>query len=202
MAGWNRDQMIDAGLLVYYAVLKDLAHYAGVYEQDEWFTVDERVQRFKPLFNDEYGGSLIAEIVGLVSMTSQNQSEYHMAKHHDGRGEMWTPIPYSVLVDDEWTATVGPMRPGTTSLPAKTAGYTTTRGKLSQDECNRLAAAFRPTGWDARHYDDDNWVKFRFDDPRADHSYKVAQASSRMLHDKGARLRGEDLAKVSGAVVN
>ena len=67
MAGWTREQMIDAGLLVYYGVLKDLAHYAGVYEQDDWFTVDERAQRFKPLFNDEYGNHLIAEIVGLVS---------------------------------------------------------------------------------------------------------------------------------------
>ena len=121
MAGWSREQMIDAGALVYYAVIKDLAHYAGVYEQDDWFTLDERCQRFKPLFNDEYGGSLIAEIVGLVSMTSQNLSEYHMEKFSGERGEMWTPIPYSVLVDDVHTSTVGPMRPGTTSLPAKTA---------------------------------------------------------------------------------
>jgi hypothetical protein len=201
MAGWTRDQMIDAGLLVYYAVLKDLAHCAGVYEQSEWFTVDERVQRFKPLFNDEYGGALIAEIVGLVSLSSQNQSEYHMAKHNDGRGEMWTPIPYSVLVDDEWTSTVGTMRPGTTSLPAKSGAYTTTSGKLSQEECNQQAAAFRPSGWDMRHYDDDAWVKHHADDPRAEESYKIAQARSRTLHDKGAGLRGEELAELRGAVV-
>src|SRR5260221_3247265 len=61
MAGWTREQMIDSGLLVYYGVLKDLAHFAGVYDQDDWFMVDERVQRFKPLFNDEDGGALIAE---------------------------------------------------------------------------------------------------------------------------------------------
>jgi hypothetical protein len=201
MAGWSRDQMIDAGSLVYYAVIKDLAHYAGVYEQSDWFTVDERVQRFKPLFNDEYGGMLIAEIVGLVSMSSQNQSEYHMAKHNDGRGEMWTPIPYSVLVDDEWTSTVGTMRPGTTSLPAKSGAYTTTSGKLSQEECNQQAAAFRPSGWDMRHYDDDAWVKHHADDPRAEESYKIAQARSRTLRDKGAGLRGEELAELRGAVV-
>ena len=34
MAGWTRDQMIDAGLLVYFGVAKDLAHFAGVYEQE------------------------------------------------------------------------------------------------------------------------------------------------------------------------
>jgi len=193
MAGWSRDQMIDAGLLVYYGVIKDLAHYAGVYEQDDWFTVDERVQRFKPLFNDEYGNSLIAETVGLISMTSQNWSEYHMARYSDATGEMWTPVPYSVLTDDEWTSTVGPMRPGTTSLPPKTAGYTTTRGKLDQDEANRLAKEFRPSWWNLRHYDDDNWIKHHADDPRAHELYRSAQQSSITLRDRGAGLRQEDL---------
>ena len=193
MAGWTRDQMIDAGLLVYYGVIKDLAHYAGVYEQEEWFTVDERVQRFKPLFNDEYGNHLIAEVVGLISMTSQNWSEYHMARYSDARGEMWTPIPYSVLVDDEWTSTVGDMRPGTTSLPAKTAKYTTTRGKLTQEEGNRLAKEFSPSWWDRRHYDDDTWVKNHPDDPKADELYRAAQINSVTLRDKGAALSQQDL---------
>ncbi len=158
MADWSRDQMVDAGSLVYYAVLKDLAHYAGVYEQSDWFTVDERV-------------------------------------------EMWTPIPYSVLVDDEWTSSVGALRPGTTSLPAKTAGYTTTSGKLSQDECNQRAAEFTPSGWELRHIDDDTWVKNHDGDARAERSYKLAQSRSRTLHDRGAGLRGEELAELRGAVV-
>jgi hypothetical protein len=201
MAGWTRDQMIDAGLLVYYAVIKDLAHYAGVYEQDDWFTVDERAQRFKPLFNDEYGGSLIAEIVGLVSLSSQNGSEYHMAKHNDGRGEMWMPIPYSVLIDDEWTSTVGAIRPGTTSLQAKSAGYTTTAGKLTQAECNAQAKAFRPAAWDQRHLDDDAWVKHHAEDPRAAESYRRAQAHSRTLHDRGAGLLQKDLAGLDSVAI-
>jgi hypothetical protein len=167
MAGWTRDQMIDAGLLVYYGTQKDLAHFAGVYDQADWFTVEDRVHRFKPLMNDEYGGALIAEIVGLVSMSSQNRSEHHMAKFSDARGEMWTPIPYSVLADDEWTSTVGPIRGGSTSLPEKTAPYTTTRGKLSQEQCNQFAREFRSTAHDLRHYDDDTWVKFHPDDPKA-----------------------------------
>jgi hypothetical protein len=89
---------------------------------------------------------------------------------------MWTPIPYSVLVDDEWTSTVGPIRPGTSSLPAKTAPYTTTRGKLSMDECNKLAREFRPAGWDLRHYDDDVWIKNHPSDPRAGELYRANQA--------------------------
>jgi len=199
MAGWTRDQMIDAGLLVYYGVLKDLAHFAGVYDQDEWFMVDERVQRFKPLFNDEYGTALIAEIVGYVSLTSQQLSEYHMEKFSNARGEMWTPIPYSVLVDDEWTSTVGPIRPGSTSLPAKTGPYTTTRGKLSLDECNRLAKEFRPTGWELRHYDDEAWVKNHPDDPRADELYRAAHGSSPVLGDRGADVNQADLERLREA---
>jgi hypothetical protein len=167
MAGWSRDQMIDAGLLVYAGVTKDLAHFAGVYDQDDWFKVEERTQRFKPLMNDEYGGALIAEIVGLVSMTSQNRSPYHMARYSGERGDMWSSIPYSVLVDDEWTSNVGPIRGGSTSLPEKTALYTTTQGKLTQDECNAQARMFRSRGHDLRHYDDDQWFKFHPDDPKA-----------------------------------
>jgi hypothetical protein len=193
MAGWKREQMIDAGLLVYYGVLKDLAHFAGVYDQQEWFTIDERCQRFKPLFNDEYGNALIAEIVGYVSLKSQQLSEYHMAKFSDGRGEMWTPIPYSVLVDDEWTSTVGSFREGTTSLPTKTAGYTTTRGKLALEECNQLARDFRPAAWDLRHYDDEAWIKHNFGDPRARELYRAAHASSFTLRDRGAEVGQADL---------
>ena len=199
MAGWSREQMIDAGLLVYYGVLKDLAHYAGVYDQDDWFTIDERVQRFKPLFNDEYGNHLIAEIVGFVSMSSQNQSEYHMEKFSNERGEMWTPIPYSILEDDEWTSSVGPIRPGTTSLPAKTAKYTTTRGKLTQDECNSLARDFRPTGWDLRMYDDDTYVKHHPGDPKAEELYRAAQAQSAVLRDKGSEVSQADLEELRAA---
>ncbi|MCW3012984.1 MAG: hypothetical protein JWO02_76 [Solirubrobacterales bacterium] len=166
MAGWNRTQMIEAGLLVYSGVTKDLAHFAGVYEQSDWFDIDDKARRFYPLMNDEYGGGAIAELVGLLSLTTQQNSEHHMEKFTGARGEMWTPIPYSLLTDDEWTSTVGPIGPGGTALPAKTALYTTTRGKLTQEENNRLAREFRPTGWDQRHYDDDTWVKSHPHDPR------------------------------------
>lgn len=167
MAGWTREQMIDAGLLVYSGVAKDLAHFAGVYDQDDWFKVEERVDAFRPIYSDEYGGQLIAEIVGLVSMQSQHESPYHMAKYSDQRSEMWTRIPYSVLEDDEWTSTVGPIRHGSTALAAKTAKYTTTQGKLTQDEVNAKAKAFQSRAFDLRRYDDDVWAKHHPDDPRA-----------------------------------
>ena len=167
MAGWSREQMIDAGLLVYYGTMKDVAHFAGVYEQDDWFQVDERTQRFKPLMNDEYGNSVIAELVGLISMTSQNRGPHRMARYSGEPGEMWTSIPYSVLADDEWTAGVGPIEGGSSSLPQKTAKWTTTQGKLTQEECNAAAKQFGSKAFDLRYYDDDVWVKNHPDDPRA-----------------------------------
>jgi len=195
MAGWSRDQMIDAGLLVYFGVLKDLAHFAGVYDQPDWFEVDDQAQRFKPLMNDEYGGSLIAEIVGLVSMSSQNWSEYHMDKFTDSRAEMWTPVPYSVLADDDWTPTVGPIGSGSTSLPAKTGPYNTTRGKLTLEENNRLAREMTPSSWELRYYDDDTWIKNNAADPRARELYDLAQTSSVALHDAGSALLSDDVAE-------
>ncbi|HEX4754109.1 MAG TPA: hypothetical protein VH268_14520, partial [Solirubrobacterales bacterium] len=65
----------------------------------------------------------------------------------------------SVLADDNWTAGVGPIGPGSSSLPAKTAKWTTTQGKLTQDEGNAAAKAFRSAKFDLRYYDDDVWAK-------------------------------------------
>ena len=146
MAGWTPradDRRRPARLLR--RSLKDVAHFAGVYEQDDWFTVDERAQRFKPLLNDEYGNSAIAELVGLVSLhLAEPQPAPHGAATPNARGEMWTPIPYSVLADDEWTAARRPdPAPAAPRCRRRPRSDTTTQGKLTQDECNAAAKAFR-----------------------------------------------------------
>src|SRR6185437_1037660 len=92
MAGWTREQMIDAGLLVYAAVIKVVAHFAGVYEQDDWFLGDDRTQ-----------------LVGMISLSSQDRGPHHMARYSREPGEMWSSVPYSVLADDNFTAGVGPI---------------------------------------------------------------------------------------------
>ena len=187
--------MVDAGLLVYYGVVRDMAHIAGVYDQDDWFTVEDRVQRFKPLFNDEYGGHLIGELVGYISLRSQQGSEYHMSKFSGVPGDMWSTIPYSVLADDEWTGGVGPIRGGSTSLPRKTGLYTTSQGKLTQEECNERARAFVPsTLRDGLVHLDDTWLKNHPEDPRAQDLYRRTQQHSPVLKDKGAGLGREDIA--------
>ena len=101
-----------------------------------------------------------------------------------------------MLDDDEWTSGVGPIRGGSTSLPRKTALYTTTRGKLTQDECNEAARAreFTPsvTAAGAR-YLDDSWVKHNHASPEADALYRAAQENSRTLKGKGAGLTRADI---------
>jgi hypothetical protein len=199
-AGWSREQMIDAGALVYYSIAKDLAHIAGVYEQDDWYLIDERANRFKGLLNDEYGNLAIAELVGFVSLSSQQGSEYHMARHSDARGEMWSTIPYSVLSDDEWTPAVGPWRAATSTLPAKTARYTTTRGQLTQEECNALARGFTPAALvPGLRYLDDTWVKNHAGDPRAGELYRRTQQNSPVLAGRGAGLLQDDVVRLRAA---
>ncbi|CAB4933293.1 unannotated protein [freshwater metagenome] len=194
ISGWTRDQMIDAGLLVYYSVAKDLAHFAGVYSEEDWFTVEDRVQRLKPIMNDEYGGMAIAELVGYVSLSSQQGSPYTMSKFSNAPGDMWSAVPYSPLANDEFTAGVGPIRGGSTSLPRKTAKYTTTRGKLTADEANALARGFTPPIIEGpRRFYDDQWVKYHVGTPEADDLYRRAQENSIQLKGKGSGLNAADI---------
>ena len=200
MADWSRDQMLDAGSLVYYGILREPFHMAGIYDPDDWFQIEDRAQRFKALMSDEYGRDLIAELVGLISLRSQQGNPYTMSKYSNAPSDMWSTIPYSVLSDDEFTTTVGQMRSGSTSLPTKTGPYTTTRGKLSLEECNRLAAEFTPTACQEPYrFLDDRWVKNHYDTPRADELYAASQQHSRTLRGAGATVtRAEILERRDG----
>jgi hypothetical protein len=198
-ATWTRDQMLDAGALVYYSLPRDLAHVAGIYDQDDWFTLDERVQEFRPLFNDEYARDALGEMLGYISYAQQQSHEYTMARYSDLPRHMESLIPYSVLVDDEFTTTSGPIRPGSTALPPKTALWTTTRGKLGIDEVNALARSFRPKVMDMPYrFLDDEWVKTHHRDERADALYRLTQAESRTLRGRGAGLLRADLPEPKG----
>jgi hypothetical protein len=100
VAEWSRDQMLDAGASVYFSVAKDLFHVAGIYEQDDWFMIDERADRVRPLLNDEYARDFLGELLGYLSLPSQQGSPYTMSKHADSPGNMWWTVPYSVLADE------------------------------------------------------------------------------------------------------
>lgn len=200
MAEWSRDQMLDAGALVYAGVAKDLFHIAGIYEHDDWFTIDERAQRFKPLLNDEYARDFLGELLGFVSLPSQQGSPYVMTKQDNEAGDMWWTVPYSVLADDEFTSTSGPLPPGSTSLPGKTAKYSTTRGKLTLEEYNAQAAAFTPAVCkEPFRFLDDAWVKDHYQTPLADELYRLDQRGSRNLEGRGAGVTREEIDRIRAA---
>ncbi len=195
IAGWSRAEMLDAGAIAYFSVIKDLAHIAGVYEHDDWMTIDERAERFRPILNDEYGRDGLGELLGSMTNPGQQMNEYSMMQHSNLPQRMLSHIPYSILSDGDYTRTCGPMRPGTSHMTPKRRKYMTTRGPLDLDEYNRLARGFTPTVCqDKYRFLDETWVKYNYDTALADELYKAEQMSSRNLEGKGAGLKRADLA--------
>ena len=199
IAAWSRDQMIDAGAIVYFSVAKDFAHLAGNYDPRDWFTIDERAARWKPLLNDQYGRDALGEMVGLLSLPTQQVNEYVMGRTSNANRHMMSTVPYSVLLDGDRAPTIGPLRPGSSSLPPKTGGYTTSRGRIDLATYNRLAREFRPKVLQEpyRHLDDE-WVKTNAATPLADELYVISQERSRLLRGKGASLTRGDIRKLRG----
>jgi hypothetical protein len=193
-AGYTRDQMLDAGALVYFAIPRELAKIAGIYDHAEFFALDERTQRFKAIMNDEYGRDSLTELIALLTLPSQQVHDYAMGMHSDGPVHMSIGIPYSVLSDDDFTETMGPpKRRRWSSLPEKTARWTTTQGRMTQNELNAASRAVRLGVEDPRlRYLDDTWVKWHAGDPRAEELYRDAQKHS-SLAGAGAGLRRTDV---------
>jgi hypothetical protein len=144
MAGWSRDEMMDAGALVYFSMAKDFAHVAGVYDVNDWMTIDPRANRFRSLFNDEFGRDFLGEMVGLVSLPSQQLGPYAMMQHNNRPSRYISHIPYGVLDRPGPAPALAPIGPGETCLGPKQDSYTTTAGRLTLAEYNARAAGFRP----------------------------------------------------------
>jgi hypothetical protein len=194
IAGWSREEMMDAGALTYFSVIKDLAHVAGVYEFDDWMTIDARAERFRPILNDEYGRDCLGELLGSMTNPNQQINEYSMMQHSNLPQRMFSHVPYSILADGDFTATCGRTQAGTSHMSAKTGKYRTTRGLLDLDDYNRLARDFTPKVCsDKFRFLDENWVKYNYDTPLADELYRAEQESSRNLQGKGAGLKRVDL---------
>lgn len=194
VAGYTRDQMIDAGAITYFAIVKDLAHIAGVYDIDDWMKIDERAERFRPLLNDEYGRDVLGELVGLLSNPSQRFSDYSMMMHSNQPTKMYTPIPYSILSGEQYTPTSGPLYPGITNLPEKKDVYTTTRGKMTFAEYNKASQEFCPAVLSPENrFLCETWVKYNAGSEQADALYESTQKGSRKLAGKGSSLSRDDV---------
>lgn len=196
VAGWSRAEMLEAGALVYYNVLKDVAHIAGVYEQSDWMEIDERAQRLVPLLNDEYGRDVLTELVGLLTLPSQICSDYTMAMHNNANHRMYSPIPYTILNTGDYTSTSGPLQKGS-SVFKKTSGWRTSHGLLDIETFNHAVREFTPFACaPGARYIDDNWVKYHSQDPDVEQLYKRTQAASPKLADKGSGLSRADISKL------
>ncbi|HPB99561.1 MAG TPA: hypothetical protein PKW66_26800, partial [Polyangiaceae bacterium] len=199
LAGYSREQLIDAGALTYYSIIKDFAHVAGCYEASDWMEIDERADRFRPFMNDEYGNELLGALFVPLSLSSQQFSAYEMMPHSNLPKRNYSPIPYSILSDGDYAPTVGDeLGRGVTYLAAKVDRYRTTQGTMTQDELNERVRQFTPKLCTERYrYLDDAWVKYNYDSPLADELYRIEQSDSRNLKDRGARLDRDDVEALS-----
>ncbi|MBV8578768.1 MAG: hypothetical protein JOZ58_27505, partial [Acetobacteraceae bacterium] len=161
IAGWSRAEMIDAGALVYFSIAKDLAHMAGTYEQSDWMEIDQRARRFVPVLNDEFSRDSLTELLGLLSLPSQQLNEYTMSQHNNKAKRTCSLIPYGILATGDYTASARPIFPGDTALALKRGKWRTSRGLLDQDEYNRAVRDFTPAACTDRfRFLDDLWIKY------------------------------------------
>lgn len=199
MAGWSRDEMMDAGAIVYFSMAKDFAHLAGVYDVNDWMTIDPRANRFRALFNDEFGRDFLGEMVGLISLPSQQLNHYAMMQHNNKPVRYISQIPYSVLDRTEEPARLAPIGPGETHLGPKADVYTTTAGRLSLAEYNARAAEFRPAQMAPGYrFICDTTAKFHPEDERVQALYRLEQEGT-PLAGRGAGLSREDVETIRSA---
>ncbi len=199
VAGWSRDQMMDAGALVYFSMAKDFAHIAGVYDVNDWMTIDARADRFRPLLNDEFGRDFLGEMVGLVDLPSQRISDYAMMQHNNNPVRYISQIPYSTLNREGEAAKLAPIGEGVTHLGPKADRYTTTAGVLNLADYNARAAAFRPRQMEADYrFLCDTTVKYHANDAAVQAMYRDEQQGSR-LAGKGAGLSRATIEGLRGA---
>jgi hypothetical protein len=186
MASWSREQLVDAGALMYYAIIKDLAHVAGVFEVEDWLEIDPRAERFRPLLNDEVADTILGELVGSISLPSQQTSPFGMMQHSNRPSRVLTPLPYSVLAGDDFVPSVGDIVRGSTLLDSKVDRYRTTRGVLTLAEYNRAAREFTPQSCAPPYrYLCETWVKYHARDPRCAELYRLEQIHSRQVKGRG-----------------
>jgi hypothetical protein len=199
MATWSRDEMMDAGALVYFSLIKEIAHIAGVYDVNDWMTIDPRADRFRSLFNDEFGRDFLGEMVGLVSLPSQQLNHYAMMQHNNNPVRYISQVPYSVLRREGEPAQLAPISPGVSHLGPKQDVYTTTAGRLSLAEYNAKAKALQPEQMMPEYrYICDTTVKYRPDDPMVQALYRLEQDGS-PLAGKGAGLSRDDVEAIRSA---
>lgn len=195
LASYSREQLMDAGALTYYSIIKDFAHVAGCYEVDDWMKIDPRADRFRVMLNDEYGNEILGALFVPLSLQTHQRHQYSMMQHSNLPKRSYSPISYAEVEKGNYVPTVGnEIEPGITYLPEKDDVYRTTQGDMGLDELNRRVREFTPQLCTEKfRYLDDEWVKYNFNTPLADELYRIEQQFSRKLAGKGAGLNRDDI---------
>lgn len=216
-ASMTFDQLVEGGIYTYFHVPSTALHIAGVYEQSDWEFVDERTRRFWSLYNEEYAMDAYVSHFGTMDGMLSGQSDYYLHpvaygvwRRNGARGAMPPPgrnaalVPATVLSDDDYPRRVNPRglesARGHSLLPAKTGRYTLAAGRLTMDEMNRRAREFSSPVTDGEwRYLDEAAVRFGWRDPAVEALYRHTQANSRLLRNRGAGLRREDIEAIRAA---
>ena len=213
-AQMTADQMIEAGMQTYLRAPVDIAMMSGTYDQAEWDRVDDRTRRLWQVYNEEYAlDGYVDNFAGMLGLSGA-ASEYYLhpvsyatwrrggAKDDlppNGRNAML--VPGRVLSSRDYSLRANPNGmgdvKGTSTLPAKTGRYTTSAGRMTQDELNAAARDFASPLLDApwRHFDEAT-VKWHWQDPEVDAMYRYTQERSRLLQGRGAALKRADIDQV------
>jgi hypothetical protein len=210
------DQMTEAGMQTYLRAPVDALMMAGEYRQSDWDYVDDRTRRLWPIFNEEYAYDAYVDNFAALTGSVGSSNDYYLhpilygvwrrsgardALPHPGRGAHL--IPGHVLVDHDYPRRVNPNgladSRGTSSLPAKTSTYSTSAGRLSEDELNAAAKSFASplveSSW--RHFDSYT-IKYHHADPEVAAMYRYTQETSRLLRDRGSALLRADIDAIRG----
>jgi hypothetical protein len=216
-SGFSMDQMTEAGIITYYQAPIDVMRMAGIFEQSEWDTIEDRTRRLWTLNNEEYSLDSYIDHFNLMMGKLGAQSEYYLHPIAYGvwrRGGGDGPLPQSgrtrefvpanVLSNHDYSLRVNPsgidFLSGDRKLPEKTGGYVTSKGVLSQDEMNQAAREYRsPLLEEPWRNLDDSAVKWTWQEPSTGDLYRYVQEGSRLIEGRGAGLLRKDIGEIREA---
>lgn len=209
----NFDQMTEAGIIAYVYALSDVSFMSGTYDQVEWESIDNRVRRLWPIYNEEFGTAAFMSDYITFDGSFGSAGEY-LVHPYSYRG--WRPgtgaalpkpgrvaqlVPSYVLIDHDYARRSSDNPTSTRSdSHRKTGRYQLLAGRISQDELNEQARGYQSPLLQApwRHFDDAS-VKFGYSDPDVDAMYRYTQQYSRHLNGGGSGLVRADIDQIRRA---
>lgn len=209
-AEMNFDQMTEAGILAYVYAVSDVSFMSGTYDQADWESIDDRVRRLWPIYNEEYGtASFMSDYIaydghyGAAGEYLVHPYSYRNWRPNTGAelpkpGRVAQLVPSFVLIDHDYSRRSSENATSTRSdFLRKQGTYQFLEGRLTQDELNAKARNYSSplleSPW--RHFDDAS-VKFGYQDPDVDAMYKYTQEHSRLLKGQGSTLVRADIERI------